>query len=41
MDYLKKINTPINETNIKKILDFILDNCYANKKLDLRTERRL
>jgi hypothetical protein len=41
MDYLKKINTIVNETNIKKILDFILDNCYSNKKIDLRSERRL
>jgi hypothetical protein len=40
MDYLKKINSVINETNILKILDFILDNCYGSRKLNLNTERK-
>ena len=41
MDYLKKINAIVNETNIFKILDFILDNCYASRKLNLNAERRM
>lgn len=40
MDYLKKINAIVNETNILKILDFILDNCYASRKLNLNAERK-
>jgi hypothetical protein len=41
MDYLKKINAIINETNILKILDFILDNCYASRKINLNAERKM
>ena len=41
MDYLKKINAIVNETNIFKILDFILDNCYASRKLNLNAERKM
>ena len=41
IDYLKKINMKVTETNIKKILDFILDNTYDDRKINLRAERRL
>jgi len=41
IDYLKKINSLVSETNILKILDFILDNCYANRKLNLIAERKM
>ena len=39
MDYLKKINTPVNEANIKQILVYILDNCYPSKKIDIKIEK--
>ena len=39
MDYLKKINTPVNEANIKQILVYILDNCYPGKKIDIKIEK--
>ena len=41
IDYLKKINSIVNEANILKILDFILDNCYASRKLNLNAERKM
>ena len=41
VDYLKKINSIVNEANILKILDFILDNCYASRKLNLNAERKM
>ncbi len=40
IDYLKKINMSYNETNVKKIIDFIMDKCNGDKKLNLRAERK-
>jgi len=40
VDYLKKINMSSSETNVKKILDFILDNTYDDRKINLRAERK-
>ena len=41
MDYLVKINLPVEENNVKKLFDIILDEVYYNKKLDLEKERGL
>lgn len=41
MDYLKKINAIINESNILKIIDFILDKCYSERKINLNVERKM
>lgn len=41
MDYLKKINALVNKENVVKLLDFILDNCYSDKKINLTTSREM
>jgi hypothetical protein len=41
MDYLKKINKPITYKSVINIIDYILDNCYEEKDIDLILEKKL
>lgn len=41
MDYLKKVNMSLNKSNFETILNYILNNCYHDKKINLQVSEVL